>query len=304
MNDQDPPERASEKASSGAFPLMEAPTLASPKDPRAEGLSRRSVVLEELIVSAPEVPKSQQSAGDEPISLEGHQSFVEQELCCPRSSIVRTARASLDAAMKFVLPLAKKVGSAPPVHFTQAQVRRMELLAHEGGWDGPVLWYIPENITLEDLCRLGAVSERWWKTEPDFPRSMPTVSPYDETGYWVLWSPKPHPMMLASTWEEQRATLPQMAHLLGFRKGEILAGDATDLSFLIAMARTVASLKPETPYAIRTDTCVHLAVSSRSWFDHLDMVNVSLIVSESSTELGDYPNPVRAPFLGMAPLLY
>ena len=40
-----------------------------------------------------------------------------------------------------------------------------------------------------------------------------------------------------------------------------------------------------------------MAVASRSWFDHLDMVNVSLIVSESSTELGDYPNTVRAPYV-------
>ena len=305
MNDQSPTDLGAEQAGGESFPSVESPTLASPRDPRAGQATRRSLVLEELIISAPtSQPKAVERDDDEPISLEGHQYFVEQELHSPRSAIVRAGRASLDAAMRFVLPLAKRFGNAPPIHFTEAQVRRMALLAQEGGWQGPVLWYIPENVTLEDLSRLGAVSERWWKTEPDFPRSMPTVSPYDESGYWVLWSPMPHPMTLEGTWEDQRAILPRMAHLLGFRKGEIVAGDATDLCFLLAMARAAASLKPLAPYAIRTDTCVHLAVSSRSWFDHLDMVNVSLVVSESSTELGDYPNTARAPFLGMAPLLY
>ena len=287
-----------------------SPTLPSSRNTSSDRpkRTRRSLVLAELLVTAPasghEPPPVASTAAPEPESDGCDTSFEQQEVRLGGSEYLQAARHAFDAARRFVEPLGKSFGAPPPIHFTPSQWRRMQRIAREAGWPGPVIWYVHENVTLEDLTRLGAVSDSWWSKEPAFPRCMPTVSPYDATGYWILCCPIPHPMTLGSTWEEQRQVLPTLAHLLGFRKGEIIAGDATDLAFVMAMARATGFLAPDAPFAVRTDTCVHLAVSSRSWFDHLDMVNVSLIVSGRSSELGDYPNTLRAPFLGMTPMLY
>jgi hypothetical protein len=206
--------------------------------------------------------------------------------------------------MALFAPLHKKFALAPPIHFSEVQVRRVECFARDAGWMGPVLWYIPENVTLMDLHRLEAVSPKWWMQEANFPRSIPTVSPYDDAGYWVLGAPIPHPSTMGSSLDDQLKMLPSLAHLLGFRRSDIILGDATDLAVIAAVARSLDLLELQQPLAVRTETCLHLSESARSWFDHLDMLNVSLVLSSKVTEIGDYPNTARAPFLGIAPLLY
>ena len=220
------------------------------------------------------------------------------------SYLVRCGRAVAAAALAMLAPLGKRFVPAPPIHFSEAQLRRAEAFAREAGWHGPVLWYIPENVTLNDLVKVGVVSARWWSREPNFPRCMPTVSPYDDAGSWVLGAPLPHPSTLGRALHEQVAMLPSLAHVLGFRKSDMVLGDATDLALIAGVARTMHALDPAPPVAVRTETCLHLSECSRSWFEHLDMINVSLVIGNEATELGDYPNTARAPFLGITPLVY
>ena len=129
---------------------------------------------------------------------------------------------------------------------------------------------------------------------------MPTVSPYDGPGYWYRRRGRPSTLRL----DEQVRMMPSLAHMLGFRKSDMVLGDATDLALIAGVARSIGALDQAQPIAIRSETCLHLSEKARSWFEHLDMVNVSLVVSGDTTELGDYPNTARAPFLGIAPLVY
>jgi len=104
------------------------------------------------------------------------------------------------------------------------EIYRIEYYARSIGYYGPVLWFIPPNMTLDDLVSAGILSEAWWRREPNFPEGFKTLSPFDpplgekdyrEPGYWVLAIPGVLPGTTAKTFSEQEASLPYIARTFG-----------------------------------------------------------------------------------------
>lgn len=122
----------------------------------------------------------------------------------------------------------RKANLVVPKHLPEDdEIYRMEYFARTFGYYGPVLWFIPPLMTLHDLVAAGALSETWWRKEPNFPEGFTTLSPFDppddagrdyrEPGYWTLAIPGLMPGTTAKTFTEQEACLPEIARMCGLR---------------------------------------------------------------------------------------
>ncbi len=119
----------------------------------------------------------------------------------------------------------RKVDLIVPRHLpTDDEIYRFEYYARSIGYYGPVLWFIPPNMTFQDLVYADLLVDDWWHAEQNFPEGFKTHSPFDlptglkdytEPGYWVLAIPGIVPGTTSKTFDEQSAMLPDIARQVG-----------------------------------------------------------------------------------------
>ncbi|MDF1497593.1 MAG: hypothetical protein P1P90_06105 [Patescibacteria group bacterium] len=119
----------------------------------------------------------------------------------------------------------RKVDLIVPRHIPgDDEIYRFEYYARSVGYYGPVLWFIPPNMTFHDLVAADLLVDDWWHKEQNFPEGFTTFSPFDlplgltdytEPGYWVLAIPGIMPGTTCKSFDEQSEMLPDIARQVG-----------------------------------------------------------------------------------------
>ena len=188
-----------------------------------------------------------------------------------------SARASLEE---------RKSNLMMPCHLPEdEEIRRFEYYTQSFGWYGPVLWFIPPGITLDDLVAADLLSEDWWRAEPNFNAGLPTLSPfnpppfepkaidpnlekpeYREPGYWVLAAPCLTPGTTGKIFNLDSYRLTDFVRMSGFDlKGDTIHPKhrmimkvlrVTDVLVFCAIAQHAKELISRIPLIARTATVV------------------------------------------------
>jgi hypothetical protein len=105
------------------------------------------------------------------------------------------------------------------------EIQRFEYYAQTFGYYGPVLWFIPSGITLDDMVSADLLNEDWWRSEPNFPNGFQTLSPFDpplgmpnyrEPGYWALAIPGLTPGTTGKKFDHTSLRLTDFVRMSGF----------------------------------------------------------------------------------------
>ncbi len=161
----------------------------------------------------------------------------------------------------------------PPVHLpSESAVQRFEIFAQSLGYRGPVLWYLPHNLTVEQLALGGVLDPEWWLNEPNYLKGLPTIAPYAppevvglewiETGFWALAIPGIMPGTARRTFTQQQTLLAEISRTVGLAVNHhhidhresmqafVMAAPETAIFF--ALARFADALLTDMPFSVRT----------------------------------------------------
>ncbi|MDD2786303.1 MAG: hypothetical protein PHS79_05475 [Patescibacteria group bacterium] len=188
----------------------------------------------------------------------------------------------------------------------------------------PVLWFMPEGVTILHLVNLG-LQHTWWRGDLDV-SGTPTYDPNGTSirsmedgkhaidsshrgGYWVLWQPRLLPLSEHATLQEQRWLMSQFARLLKIPPKEVVLGDLAEQAVLWVQARAEKLISNFDFHSVRTDA------GYRKELIHGDGLRASDVscgigyvsrgpnVDDCALEVTDYGNSVRITGLGISPIV-
>ncbi len=163
----------------------------------------------------------------------------------------------------------------PPRNLPKEDViQRFEQFGRLLGYYGPVLWFMPPLISLEDLRDAGVLNPLWWSNEPNFIKGIRTLAPYEpdkhgvlgEPGFWALALPGIMPSTGNRTYLEQENLMADVARNVGLEvegghihhRERIRAyiGSVADVSVFCAMANHAQESLSGEVVVLRTSTAV------------------------------------------------
>lgn len=188
----------------------------------------------------------------------------------------------------------------------------------------PVLWFMPEGVTILHLVDLG-LQHSWWRGDLDVTvtatfdpngTSMRRIDGYEHPievgqrgGYWVLWQPRLLPISSHATLKEQQWIMSQLAHQLRVPMKEVVLGDLAEQAVLWVQARAESLVTNQDFRSVRTDTGFRKELIHGDKFRALD-INCGLgfvccgpNVEDCALEVTDYGNSVRITGLGISPIV-
>ncbi|MFA6161702.1 MAG: hypothetical protein WC766_06085 [Patescibacteria group bacterium] len=220
------------------------------------------------------------------------------------------------------LPLFKKYNTHPQLMHHQPET--VELYMKYADFSLPVLWFVPESITILQLVNLG-LKHTWWKGDLDLPitatydpngtssrrtdGSEHPIGNSERGGYWVLWRPRLLLMSSRATLREQRWLMALLAHRLKVPKREIVLGDLAEQAVLWVQARAEGLIVNRDFRTVRSVTGYSKALIEGDRFRASDIscgIGYSSRgpdVENSVLEVTDYGNSVRITGLGISPIV-
>ncbi|MFZ6015614.1 MAG: hypothetical protein ACOYUZ_04665 [Patescibacteria group bacterium] len=150
-------------------------------------------------------------------------------------------------------------------------VRSFEYFVRSYGYYGPVLWFIPADVTFAILHDAELITDALWKQEGNFIEGYPSQYPFDPpsgtpsippSGYWVLAFPGIMPGSACRSFADQEDMLPYLAQTVGLKvKGGLIRSghhmavkipNIVDLLVFYAIVKHSKALVAKTQLIIRS----------------------------------------------------
>ncbi len=235
-----------------------------------------------------------------------HYKFVREKAAAighveAKSQLVKEmAQEALELTARMCAPLGREVcANVCPVPFSEMEILAYQEMARRAGYGGKgLLRWIPNGIYWHDLKKLSVdirFSDSVHARHRFYPQ-LPTNAPFNDDlgvldGYWCLHMPRAFFPSLKKTAGEQDCVMNQIAEYLEIEPSFFAVGDATDLMFVLALAVFAGDVHDDHDQAVRTYT----AVGSEG--------HAAIDFNRSCLEFTLYPDGLRAPYLGIAPML-
>lgn len=238
-------------------------------------------------------------------ALLAHYKLVKERLAIghieAKSQLVKDmAQEALELTARLCASLGREVCvNVCPVPFSEMEILVYQEMARRAGYHGKgLLRWIPNDISWRDLKKL-PVDIRFpdlMLRQHEFYPQLPTNAPFDDDlgvldGYWCLHMPRAFFPSLKKSEPEQLVVMRQLAEYLEIEPTFFAIGDATDLMFALASAVYAGDVHDTHDQAVRTYT----AVGSEG--------HACIDFNQTSLEFTLYADDMRAPYLGIAPML-